>query len=75
MVSGGKTILMVTHDDDLAERATRTVVISDGMITDDIRHVNALAPLMPRTALPAPEKTIPQRQGGMPVLQPGVGYA
>lgn len=35
LVSEGKTILMVTHDDDLATRVTRTVVIADGEIVDD----------------------------------------
>lgn len=37
LVDGGKTILMVTHDDDLAERVTRTVTIADGRIVDDVR--------------------------------------
>ena len=35
LVNGGKTILMVTHDDDLAERASRTVIISDGEIVNE----------------------------------------
>ena len=35
LVDKGKTILMVTHDDDLAERATRTVTIADGQILSD----------------------------------------
>ena len=35
LVDNGKTILMVTHDDDLAERATRTVTIADGQILSD----------------------------------------
>jgi ABC-type lipoprotein export system ATPase subunit len=34
LVSGGKTILMVTHDRDLAQKVTRTVVISDGEIIE-----------------------------------------
>ena len=35
LVAGGKTILMVTHDQDLAKRATRTVIISDGQIIEE----------------------------------------
>jgi ABC-type lipoprotein export system ATPase subunit len=35
LVDGGKTILMVTHDDELAERAARTVIISDGEIVNE----------------------------------------
>lgn len=35
LVSGGKTILMVTHDDDMANRVTRTVTIADGQIASD----------------------------------------
>jgi putative ABC transport system ATP-binding protein len=34
LVSQGKTILMVTHDRDLAQKVTRTVVISDGEIIE-----------------------------------------
>jgi ABC-type lipoprotein export system ATPase subunit len=30
LVGEGKTILMVTHDQDLAQRATRTVILTDG---------------------------------------------
>ena len=32
LVNAGKTIIMVTHDDDLARRATRTVTVADGEI-------------------------------------------
>lgn len=35
LVAKGKTILMVTHDDDLARRATRTITIADGEIISD----------------------------------------
>jgi putative ABC transport system ATP-binding protein len=35
LVEEGKTILMVTHDRDLASRVTRVVQISDGAIVDD----------------------------------------
>jgi ABC-type lipoprotein export system ATPase subunit len=35
LVAGGKTILMVTHDKDLAARATRTVVVADGEVINE----------------------------------------
>jgi putative ABC transport system ATP-binding protein len=35
LADGGKTILVVTHDTELARRASRTVVIADGRIVDD----------------------------------------
>jgi ABC-type lipoprotein export system ATPase subunit len=35
LVAGGKTILMVTHDNDLAARATRTVVVADGSVVNE----------------------------------------
>jgi putative ABC transport system ATP-binding protein len=39
LVSRGKTILMVTHDNDLARRASRAVKVADGEIVDEV--VNA----------------------------------
>ncbi len=38
LVDEGKTILMVTHDDELAHRAGRTVTIADGHIVGDTRR-------------------------------------
>jgi putative ABC transport system ATP-binding protein len=38
LVAQGKTILMVTHDSDLARRATRSVLVADGEIVDQIVH-------------------------------------
>jgi len=35
LVDDGKTILMVTHDPELAERAQRTVVIADGEVVNE----------------------------------------
>jgi ABC-type multidrug transport system ATPase subunit len=35
LVEQGKTILMVTHDQDLAKRVTRTVIIADGQVIDE----------------------------------------
>jgi putative ABC transport system ATP-binding protein len=34
LVAGGKTIMMVTHDDDLARRAGRAVLIADGELVE-----------------------------------------
>ena len=58
MVDQGKTILMVTHDDDLAHRVRRTITISDGQITHQA-YTNRAAPLEAATdgaddAEPAP---------------------
>lgn len=38
LVDQGKTIMMVTHDEDLAQRVTRTVTIADGKIVKEVRH-------------------------------------
>jgi ABC-type lipoprotein export system ATPase subunit len=35
LVEQGKTIVMVTHDQDLAKRVTRTVIIADGDVIDE----------------------------------------
>jgi putative ABC transport system ATP-binding protein len=37
LVDKGKTIVMVTHDRDLARRASRTVLIADGRIVEPVR--------------------------------------
>jgi putative ABC transport system ATP-binding protein len=35
LAGSGKTIMMVTHDNELARRSARTIVISDGRVIDD----------------------------------------
>jgi putative ABC transport system ATP-binding protein len=35
LVAGEKTVLIVTHDNDLATRATRTVVVADGRVVNE----------------------------------------
>lgn len=35
LTRAGKTILMVTHDDDFARRVDRTIIISDGKVVDE----------------------------------------
>lgn len=41
LVDQGKTILMVTHDNDLADRVDRTLTIADGELVGDDRKVTA----------------------------------
>jgi len=36
LTDSGKTILMVTHDNDLARRAQRTIRLADGEIVDEV---------------------------------------
>ncbi len=45
LVAAGKTILMVTHDSDLARRATRTILISNGEIVNEylVRALSTLS--------------------------------
>jgi putative ABC transport system ATP-binding protein len=39
LVAQGKTVVMVTHDEDIARRATRVVVLADGEIVNRAAHV------------------------------------
>ncbi len=44
LVGAGKTILVVTHDRDLARRVTRTLTLADGEIVDEmVRHTPSSA--------------------------------
>ncbi len=43
LVDDGKTILMVTHDTDLADRVQRTLTIADGELVGDARKVAAVS--------------------------------
>jgi len=43
----GKTIIMVTHDQELAQRAQRTITIADGLIVGDQVNRAACGPLGP----------------------------
>jgi putative ABC transport system ATP-binding protein len=38
LASEGKTVLLISHDPDLASRVTRTIAVSDGTIVDDRRE-------------------------------------
>jgi putative ABC transport system ATP-binding protein len=65
LVEGGKTILMVTHDEDLAQRVTRIVTIADGTIVEDNHNVwvQTLA-----EKLAADQRRHEHTHGAMPVL-------
>jgi lipoprotein-releasing system ATP-binding protein len=41
--AGDRTILMVTHDPHMAERAHRVITLDDGRIVGDVRHADAPA--------------------------------
>ncbi|MCB0211587.1 MAG: ABC transporter ATP-binding protein [Anaerolineae bacterium] len=45
LVKGGKTILIVTHDNDLANQGTRTISIADGLIESDTSLINIPLPV------------------------------
>jgi putative ABC transport system ATP-binding protein len=36
--AGGQTIVLVTHDNDVAARATRRIQLRDGKVCDDARR-------------------------------------
>src|SRR5262245_49677021 len=40
LVAQGKTIVMVTHDQDLAQRASRAVMVADGQIVEQIENAS-----------------------------------
>jgi energy-coupling factor transporter ATP-binding protein EcfA2 len=43
LVAEGKTILMVTHDDELAGRAPRILTLADGLMVDEVLRPSAVA--------------------------------
>ena len=65
LVAGGKTILMVTHDDELADRVTRTVTIADGEIVGDTKRVRDVEVAeLPAAEPQSPDRVIPQSLPG-----------
>jgi putative ABC transport system ATP-binding protein len=67
LVENGKTILMVTHDLDLAARGTRTIMLVDGQLADRVISASELA------VLRAEAKRL-AKPGGQ-ASQPGVSHA
>ena len=55
LVAEGKTILMVTHDGELAGRVPRTLTLADGQFVDEVVRVPAVrVPVVPAPVVPAP---------------------
>jgi ABC-type lipoprotein export system ATPase subunit len=71
LVDEGKTILMVTHDEDLAQRASRTVIIADGEIVNEY-IAQAMPTLSHQAMLQATRKLRSQKFGpGEVIIQQG----
>ena len=74
LVDEGKTILMVTHDADLAQRVTRTVTIADGTIIEDKVHEPVVAlsreDAAPHPLTPSPLPTPTHPHPPTPRLEP-----
>jgi CRP/FNR family transcriptional regulator len=70
-VAQGKTILMVTHDRDLARRATRTVILADGEVIEE--YLARTFPTLNEAQLvEATRKLEPQKHApGTVILQKG----
>jgi putative ABC transport system ATP-binding protein len=58
LIDEGKTILMVTHDEDLTRRATRTVIITDGRISSDVANTDQPAADEEAETAPADEQPV-----------------
>ncbi|MHB1133701.1 MAG: ABC transporter ATP-binding protein [Chloroflexota bacterium] len=60
LVAGGKTILMVTHDRDLAKRVKRTLIIADGEIAGQTLNGETAAAVAPSPAAAASDSRAPR---------------
>jgi ABC-type lipoprotein export system ATPase subunit len=71
LVDQGKTILMVTHDQDLAKRVTRTVILNDGEIIEE-RLARVFPTLSPAQLVRATHGLEPERHApGAIILREG----
>lgn len=74
LVDGGKTILMVTHDDDMAQRVNRAVTIADGRIAADRmvnRHVTVPGVHLPMLEHAHENGHAQEQNGAQGRMQPG----
>jgi putative ABC transport system ATP-binding protein len=71
LVGGGKTIVMVTHDEDLARSVSRAVTIADGQIASDIRRA---APVQPPSHQLTPQRVHRQVEHPHLVLPSPLGF-
>lgn len=67
LVEQGKTILMVTHDNDLASRVSRAITVADGQIVEEVRHQRGEPLLVPleiaeRVYVPVEQRRLDQVQ-------------
>ncbi|MCA9875465.1 MAG: cyclic nucleotide-binding domain-containing protein, partial [Anaerolineales bacterium] len=71
LVAQGKTILMVTHDNELARRASRTITLADGELLDE--HLAQVFPALPHDQLLVATRQIePQTYApGQVIIQAG----
>ncbi|MFC2006679.1 ATP-binding cassette domain-containing protein [Chloroflexota bacterium] len=71
LVAGGKTIIMVTHDSDLAKRVKRTIIIADGEIIEEYL-VKTFPSLTQQQLIWLTSKLQPQRYvAGSVIIQKG----
>ncbi len=65
LVAQGKTIVMVTHDRDLAKRVQRTIMLADGEIVREVHNGTAIAAPQPSpVVVPKPTGTVLPRPTG-----------
>jgi putative ABC transport system ATP-binding protein len=75
LVAEGKTILMVTHDDELASRVPRILTLADGLIVNELVQPSAVAAQEKMRWIPVSDSETPlpfaaQEHGGRGMLAP-----